>query len=132
MPSGAMYMMVGIDRAGFSKDFSNDLEIVEAMVTEQSVFCLPGKCFNIPNFFRIVLTVPGNLMAEACDRIAEFCEKHYDINASRFELGQQQNCLSTIQNKDDNYESSGFSNGSSSSSGIFRFLLNLMKEVVMY
>jgi len=111
MPSGAMYMMVGIDRAGFSKDFSNDLEIVEAMVTEQSVFCLPGKCFNIPNFFRIVLTVPGNLMAEACDRIAEFCEKHYDIHA-RFELGQQKN----IQNKDDNYESSGFSNGSSSSS----------------
>lgn len=111
MPSGAMYMMVGIDRAGFSKDFSNDLEIVEAMVTEQSVFCLPGKCFNIPNFFRIVLTVPGKLMAEACDRIAEFCEKHYDIHA-RFELGQQKN----IQNKDDNYESSGFSNGSSSSS----------------
>ena len=121
MPSGAMYMMVGIDRAGFSKDFSNDLEIVEAMVTEQSVFCLPGKCFNIPNFFRIVLTVPGNLMAEACDRIAEFCEKHYDIHA-RFELGQQQNCLTTIQNKDDNYESSGFSNGSSSSSGIFHFI----------
>jgi tyrosine aminotransferase len=111
MPSGAMYMMVGIDGAGFSKDFSNDLEIVEAMVTEQSVFCLPGKCFNIPNFFRIVLTVPGKLMAEACDRIAEFCEKHYDIHA-RFELGQQKN----IQNKDDNYESSGFSNGSSSSS----------------
>merc|ERR1711971_1085145 len=111
MPSGAMYMMVGIDRAGFSKDFSNDLEIVEAMVTEQSVFCLPGKCFNIPNFFRIVLTVPGKLMAEACDRIAEFCEKHYDIHA-RFELGQQKN----IQNKDDHYESSGFSNGSSSSS----------------
>ena len=118
MPSGAMYMMVGIDRAGFSKDFSNDLEIVEAMVTEQSVFCLPGKCFNIPNFFRIVLTVPGKLMAEACDRIAEFCEKHYDIHA-RFELGQQKN----IQNKDDNYESSGFSNGSSSSSGIFHFLI---------
>ena len=131
MPSGAMYMMVGIDRAGFSKDFNNDLEIVEAMVTEQSVFCLPGKCFNIPNFFRIVLTVPGNLMAEACDRIAEFCEKHYDIHA-RFELGQQQNCLTSIQNKDDNYESSGFSNGSSSSSGIFRLLLNLIKEVVMY
>jgi len=111
MPSGAMYMMVGIDRAGFSKDFSNDLEIVEAMVTEQSVFCLPGKCFNIPNFFRIVLTVPGNLMAEACDRIAEFCEKHYDIHAS-----QQQNSVTLIQNKDENYESSGFSNGSSSSS----------------
>merc|ERR1712223_692585 len=64
MPSGAMYMMVGIDRAGFSKKFNNDLEIVEAMVTEQSVFCLPGRCFNIPNFFRIVLTVPQKFMTE--------------------------------------------------------------------
>lgn len=74
MPSGAMYMMVGIDQSGFGK---TDLEIVEAMVTEQSVFCLPGKCFNIPNFFRIVLTVPENLLLEACDRIQEFSAQHY-------------------------------------------------------
>lgn len=46
-------MMVRIDISGFYHTFDNDLEIVEALVTEQSVFCLPGKCFNIPNFFRI-------------------------------------------------------------------------------
>ena len=45
--------MVRIDISGFYHTFDNDLEIVEALVTEQSVFCLPGKCFNIPNFFRI-------------------------------------------------------------------------------
>jgi len=111
MPSGAMYMMVGIDRAGFSKTFNTDLEIVEAMVTEQSVFCLPGKCFNIPNFFRIVLTVPQKFMTEACDRIAEFCENHYDYRA-RFE----NDAKNPIKIKDENSESSGFSNGSSSSS----------------
>ena len=51
---------------------------------EESVFPLPGKCFNIPDYFRIVLTVPGDLMAEACQRIAQFCERHsvYDV-ASR-------------------------------------------------
>ena len=113
MPAGAMYMMVGIDRAGFSQDFNNDLEIVEAMVTEQSVFCLPGKCFNIPNFFRIVLTVPGKLMTEACDRIAEFCENHYDFRAS-IEFHAQQNSVNPMQTKDEHSESSGFSNGSSS------------------
>merc|ERR1712109_268288 len=112
MPSGAMYMMVGIDRAGFSKKFNNDLEIVEAMVTEQSVFCLPGKCFNIPNFFRIVLTVPQKFMTEACDRIAEFCEEHYDFRA-RFENSQ---IVNPVKIKEENSESSGFSNGSSSSS----------------
>ena len=57
------------------------MEIVEAMVTEQSVFCLPGKCFNIPNFFRIVLTVPQEFMTEACDRIAKFCEENYNCHA---------------------------------------------------
>merc|ERR1711988_408116 len=86
MPSGAMYMMVGIDRAGFSKDFDNDLEIVEAMVTEQSVFCLPGKCFNIPNFFRIVLTVPKEMLIDACDRMMEFGKKYYDHKIAGQEL----------------------------------------------
>jgi len=116
MPSGAMYMMVGIDRAGFSKTFNNDLEIVEAMVTEQSVFCLPGKCFNIPNFFRIVLTVPEKLMTEACDRIADFCENHYDFRARFDQQSQNVNPIQTDVIADENSESSGFSNGSSSSS----------------
>lgn len=109
MPSGAMYMMVGIDQAGFSETFHNDLEIVEAMVTEQSVFCLPGKCFNIPNFFRIVLTVPEEMMIEACDRIAEFCQKHYNYMA-RNKFLQQAAVASLAMDE----TSSGFSNGSSS------------------
>merc|ERR1712045_177964 len=78
MPSGAMYMMVRIDISGFYHTFDNDLEIVEALVTEQSVFCLPGKCFNVPNFFRIVLTVPKEMLIEACNRMMEFCKKYYD------------------------------------------------------
>lgn len=79
-PSGAMYMMVGIDRRLFPQ-FANDLEIVEALVKEESVFCLPGKCFNIADYFRIVLTVPEKLMAEACERLADFCKRHsvYDL-----------------------------------------------------
>ena len=109
MPSGAMYMMVGIDQPGFSETFHNDLEIVEAMVTEQSVFCLPGKCFNIPNFFRIVLTVPEDMMIEACNRIAEFCQKHYNYLARNKFL--QQAALASLATDE---TSSGFSNGSSS------------------
>ena len=50
-----MYMMVGLDRKAFPA-FKNCLEIVEGMVREQSVFCLPGKCFGINDFFRVVLT----------------------------------------------------------------------------
>jgi predicted nucleic acid-binding protein len=43
----------------------------------QSVFCLPSSCFDISNFMRIVLTVPKEMMIEACNRIKEFCEKHF-------------------------------------------------------
>ena len=67
MPQGAMYMMVKMDRTRFPS-FNTDLQFVERLVAEQSVFCLPGKCFNYPNYVRIVLTVPPALLSEACDR----------------------------------------------------------------
>ncbi|XP_036318403.1 tyrosine aminotransferase [Rhagoletis pomonella] len=76
MPEGAMYMMIGIDVEHFP-GIKNDTHFVQELVNEQSVFCLPGSCFDCPNFVRIVLTVPGDLMNEACMRIAEFCESHY-------------------------------------------------------
>lgn len=76
LPSGAMYMMIGIDMPNFP-GFHDELDFVQALVSEQSVFCLPGKCFDIENFIRIVLTVPKEMMVEACERIKEFCETHY-------------------------------------------------------
>ena len=89
MPSGAMYMMVKIEQSGFSQTFDNDFEIVKALVTEQSIFCLPGNCFNIPNFFRIVLTVPKEMLIEACDRMEEFFKKYYDHHI----LGMEMACF---------------------------------------
>lgn len=80
MPAGAMYMMVGIDIDNFPK-YPNELEFVQDLVREQSVFCLPGKCFNIENYMRIVLTVPREMIIEACNRIDEFCKKHYKADA---------------------------------------------------
>ncbi|KAK7114648.1 tyrosine aminotransferase-like [Littorina saxatilis] len=76
MPQGAMYMMVGIDMAGFP-EYNTDVEFTEAMVTEQSVFCLPATCFQYPGYFRVVLTVPADKVDEACNRIEEFCKQHF-------------------------------------------------------
>jgi len=78
MPDGAMYMMVGLDRKAFP-EFANCLKIVEGMVREQSVFCLPGKCFGINDFFRVVLTVPKENLETACDRIEQFCKDHLPV-----------------------------------------------------
>ncbi|CAH0388834.1 unnamed protein product [Bemisia tabaci] len=85
MPQGAMYMMVGVDIDHFP-DFSSDLEFVEKMVGEESVFCLPGKCFDYPSYFRIVLTVPEHLLKEACQRIRSFCNKYYDEDKKMNEI----------------------------------------------
>ncbi|XP_062997021.1 tyrosine aminotransferase [Elgaria multicarinata webbii] len=75
-PSGAMYLMVGIQMEHFP-EFENDVEFTERLIAEQSVFCLPATCFEYPNFFRVVITVPEEMMAEACRRIRQFCERHY-------------------------------------------------------
>ncbi|XP_072492613.1 tyrosine aminotransferase [Notamacropus eugenii] len=74
--SGAMYLMVRIEMEHFP-EFENDVQFSERLIAEQSVVCLPGKCFEYPNFFRVVITVPEVVMLEACSRIQEFCEKHY-------------------------------------------------------
>uniref|UniRef100_A0A1B6DJB1 Aminotransferase class I/classII large domain-containing protein n=2 Tax=Clastoptera arizonana TaxID=38151 RepID=A0A1B6DJB1_9HEMI len=76
MPQGAMYMMIGIDMLNFP-EFACSLEFAEAMVMEESAFCLPGECFNYPGYMRIVLTVPEELIREACFRIKHFCKNHF-------------------------------------------------------
>ncbi|KAG0724974.1 Tyrosine aminotransferase [Chionoecetes opilio] len=99
MPQGAMYMMVSprgdrerelvqvlvaIDSACFPS-LQNDLDFVEKMISEESVFCLPGKCFNYPNYMRVVLTVPEPQLREACNRIIAFCSRHHvSAHASAF------------------------------------------------
>uniref|UniRef100_A0A4W5JRR5 Tyrosine aminotransferase n=1 Tax=Hucho hucho TaxID=62062 RepID=A0A4W5JRR5_9TELE len=76
LPAGAMYLMVGIEMEHFP-EFQNDVQFTERLVTEQSVFCLPATAFEYPNYFRIVVTVPEEMMVEACARIREFCQHHY-------------------------------------------------------
>eukprot|EP00127_Corallochytrium_limacisporum_P003169 Clim_evm18s147 gene=Clim_evmTU18s147 len=74
-PSGAMYLMVGVEMTKFP-EFKDDFELVQRMITEQSVFCLPGRCFTYPGYFRIVVSPPKDRLIEACDRIEEFCKQH--------------------------------------------------------
>ncbi|KAL7630058.1 UNVERIFIED_CONTAM: hypothetical protein RMT77_019814 [Armadillidium vulgare] len=111
MPQGAMYMMVGIDMACFP-EFETDLQMVEAMICEESVFCLPGKCFNVTNFFRVVLTVPSEQMKVACERIEEFCNRHYKlVEVNEFSLNFTNDVIS--DNQIDKYN--GTQNGTNGS-----------------
>ncbi|XP_043681568.1 tyrosine aminotransferase isoform X2 [Vespula pensylvanica] len=76
MPDGAMYMMVSIDLASFP-EFNSDLEFVQRLLMEESVFCLPGQCFDYPSYMRLVITIPQDMLEEACQRIQEFCYRHH-------------------------------------------------------
>lgn len=77
MPKGAFYMMIGIDLKKFPT-FSSCLDFVENLTAEQSVLAFPGPCFDFPGYFRFVLTVPEDLIVEACGRIQEFCYEHFE------------------------------------------------------
>jgi hypothetical protein len=73
---GAMYMMVSLDMKCFP-EYKTELEFVQGLIAEESVYCLPGTAFSYPGAIRIVLTNEQHHMAEACSRIAEFCNRHY-------------------------------------------------------
>jgi len=76
MPQGAMYMMVKI-KSEYFPQFNTGLEFVQKLMEEESVFCLPGEAFGLAGFVRIILTIPNELMEEACRRIKDFCERYY-------------------------------------------------------
>ncbi|CAH0603045.1 unnamed protein product [Chrysodeixis includens] len=75
MPQGSMYMMVAINTSLFP-EIKDELQFITQLCNEQSVLCIPGACFNYPNYIRIVLTVPEEKLREACHRIATFCADH--------------------------------------------------------
>lgn len=81
MPQGAMYMMVGLNMAHFPA-FPTDLDLVNSLVCEESVFVLPGQCFDFPGYVRLVLTVPEEQLREACARIRDFCLRHYRLDTA--------------------------------------------------
>jgi len=75
MPQGAMYMMVKIQLDELF-DIDNDMEFVEKLISEQSVFLLPANIFGMDGWVRIVLTVPDDILRDACNRVAMFCQEH--------------------------------------------------------
>lgn len=76
IPQGALYLMININVEKL-KDILDDLDFVEKLVQEQSVLCLPGKCFNSNgNYVRVVFSSPTEKLIEAFERIKQFCKLH--------------------------------------------------------
>ena len=70
-----MYVMVGFDPSTL-KGIKDDADFSDKLLSEEAVFVLPGQCFGIANFFRVVYCAPQEKLAEAYDRIDAFCQRH--------------------------------------------------------
>lgn len=81
-PRGAMYLMVQVNFDALDDDINNDLEFVNMLVREESVRLLPGSCFGLPNYVRIVFAAKHDDIVEAFDRIDAFCERHRQVYCS--------------------------------------------------
>ena len=75
-PQGAMYVMVGIE-ADHLEGVEDDVQFAQQLLSEECVFVIPGQCFRMKNFFRVVFSAPEEKLNEAYDRIAAFCKKRY-------------------------------------------------------
>lgn len=75
VPQGAMYVMVGLDLNVF-KDIKDDMDFTQKLLNEESVFVLPGQCFQMDNFFRVVFSAPKEQLKDAYERMADFCKRH--------------------------------------------------------
>lgn len=68
-------MMVEINLKKF-KDIKNDVEFSQTLVNEQGLLMLPGKCFSMPGFIRIVLCHNVELFEVMLERLGLFCSEH--------------------------------------------------------
>eukprot|EP01080_Neovahlkampfia_damariscottae_P000708 gene708-8960_t len=75
-PHGALYAMVKIDVSMFIDEIQDDVSFSKQLLKEESVMVLPGQCFNIHNFFRIVLCATEEKLRESFKRIEEFCQRN--------------------------------------------------------
>lgn len=75
MPRALCLSQIGVDTAAL-KDVADDLAFVQMLLNEEGVFVLPGACFKMPNYFRIVYCAPQEVLGNAYDKIEAFCARH--------------------------------------------------------
>jgi tyrosine aminotransferase len=71
-----MYLMIEIEFDKFNGDFKTDREFVQMLLDEEFVFCLPGECFGLEGFVRVVFAAPVAKLKDASDRMKAFCDRH--------------------------------------------------------
>lgn len=77
VPHGAMYAMIGIEMSLFDPaEIPDDAVFAQLLLKEENLFVLPGKCFGMDNFVRLVMCPPAEMLQDACERMKAFCARH--------------------------------------------------------
>ena len=73
-PQGAMYAMVrvSLDKLEGVKD---DTDFAAQLLQEENLFVLPGSCFGISGFVRILTCPSAEVIQEAMERMNAFCAR---------------------------------------------------------
>ncbi len=69
---------VKIEIDWFDETIQDCVSFTQNLVMQQSVSVLPGISFRAPNYFRIVLCPPIDILWIAINRIREFCMNHLE------------------------------------------------------
>ncbi|RYY71798.1 hypothetical protein EON63_21420, partial [archaeon] len=58
---------------------SDDADFAGQLLQHENVFLLPGQCFSMPNYVRLVICPPEEILREALERMMAFCESRGKI-----------------------------------------------------
>ena len=78
-PQGAMYCMVRIN-VELLEGIEDDVDFSKKLLVEENVSMLPGQCFGMKNFIRLVICPPEDTVRDAFERIVAFCGRYKKKN----------------------------------------------------
>eukprot|EP01031_Cornospumella_fuschlensis_P030806 gene30806-37219_t len=88
-PVGAMYVMIEV-KVHLLEGIKDDADFAKQLLQHENVFMLPGQCFSMPNYVRLVICPPEEILREALERMMAFCEsrgKVFDGEKRRYSDG---------------------------------------------
>lgn len=77
LPKGAMYIMIKVHFEALRESvFSSDTDFAEKLLQSENLVVLPGQCFGMVGYIRLVICPPRDILQAALTRLIDFCHTH--------------------------------------------------------
>lgn len=77
LPKGAMYIMIKIHFEALAVNaFVSDTDFSERLLQSENLVVLPGQCFGMSGYIRLVICPPHEILQAALTRMIDFCHAH--------------------------------------------------------